>query len=172
MTLPLEAFTIAPVRARAPSDARNAASRAVSLTVGRRLSSVRCSNDGRGPLLGISAKKLAIAGRPTYRSGNGGIVRTASLRSRATNPAMSAASQDSIYRRTSDRRRVPRSDLLYAQVVKHRERGQVGQVSHKAVFGDPTHIAQRLQESVARTSINTSFVERENLCSLINKRLI
>ncbi len=74
--------------------------------------------------------------------------------------------------RFPDRRRVPRSDLLYAQVVKHRERGQVGQVSHKVVFGDPTHIAQRLQESVARTSINTSFVERENLCALINKCLI
>jgi hypothetical protein len=33
MTLPLEAFTIAPVRVRAPSEARKAASRAVSATV-------------------------------------------------------------------------------------------------------------------------------------------
>jgi IS1 family transposase/transposase-like protein len=65
--------------------------------------------------------------------------------------------------RFPDRRRVPPADLLYAQVVKQRERGQVVQVSHKVVFGDPTQIAQRLQESPASTSINTSFVERENL---------
>lgn len=39
--------------------------------------------------------------------------------------------------RFPDRRRVPRSDLLYAQVVKQRERGHVVQVSHKVVFGDP-----------------------------------
>jgi hypothetical protein len=35
MTIPLEAFTIAPVRVRAPSEARKAASRAVSATVGQ-----------------------------------------------------------------------------------------------------------------------------------------
>lgn len=70
------------------------------------------------------------------------------------------------------RRRVPPADLLYAQVVKQRERGQVVQVSHKVVFGDPSQISQRLLESSASSSINTSFVERENLCSLINKRLI
>ena len=61
------------------------------------------------------------------------------------------------------RRRVPPADLLYAQVVKQRERGQVVQVSHKVVFGDPSQISQRLLESSASSSINTSFVERENL---------
>ena len=44
MTAPLEAFTIAPVMVRASSEARKAASRAVSATVVRRLRSVACSN--------------------------------------------------------------------------------------------------------------------------------
>jgi IS1 family transposase/transposase-like protein len=65
--------------------------------------------------------------------------------------------------RFPERRRVPRADLLYAQVVKQRARGQVVKVAHKVVFGDPSQIAQRLQESPASTSINTRFVERENL---------
>ena len=44
MTLPLEAFTSAPVMVRAPSEARKAATRAVSAAVERRLRSVACSN--------------------------------------------------------------------------------------------------------------------------------
>src|SRR5437868_10560752 len=44
MTLPLEAFTIAPVRVRDPSEARKAATRAMSAAVERRLRSVACSN--------------------------------------------------------------------------------------------------------------------------------
>ncbi len=61
------------------------------------------------------------------------------------------------------RRRVPRPDLLYAQVVKQRERGQVVAVSSKVVFGDADRVKQRLASSSVSTSINTSFVERENL---------
>src|SRR6266496_69173 len=61
------------------------------------------------------------------------------------------------------RRRVPRPDLLYAQVVKQRERGQVVAVSSKVVFGDADTVKQRLASSSVSTSINTSFVERENL---------
>lgn len=61
------------------------------------------------------------------------------------------------------RRRVPRPDLLYAQVVKQRERGQVVAVSSKVVFGDADAVNQRLASSSVSTSINTSFVERENL---------
>src|SRR6266496_2227138 len=44
MTLPLEALRIAPVMVRAPSEARKAATRAVSATVGRRPRSVACSD--------------------------------------------------------------------------------------------------------------------------------
>jgi IS1 family transposase/transposase-like protein len=60
-------------------------------------------------------------------------------------------------------RRVPRPDLLYAQVVKQRERGHVLAVSSKVVFGDPDMVKQRLANSSVSTTINTSFVERENL---------
>ena len=59
--------------------------------------------------------------------------------------------------------RVARPDLLYAQVVKERERGQVVAVSSKVVFGDPEIIKQRVVASCVSTAINTSFVERENL---------
>jgi len=61
------------------------------------------------------------------------------------------------------RRRVPHPDLLYAQVVKQRERGQVVAVSSKVVFGDQDAVQHRLATSPASTTINTSFVERENL---------
>jgi IS1 family transposase/transposase-like protein len=61
------------------------------------------------------------------------------------------------------RRRVPRPDLLYAQVVKQRERGQVVAVTSKVVFGDQDAVQRCLATSPASTTINTSFVERENL---------
>jgi len=61
------------------------------------------------------------------------------------------------------RRRVPLPGLLYAQVVKQRQRGQVVAVSHKIVFGDTDQVTTRLAASPASTAINTSFVERENL---------
>ncbi len=59
------------------------------------------------------------------------------------------------------RRAVP-PDLLYAQVVKQRERGSVVAVTTTVVFGDPEAITARLDTSQTSTSINTSFVEREN----------
>jgi len=59
------------------------------------------------------------------------------------------------------RRRAP-SDLLYAQVVKQRDRGTVVAVTTKTVFGDSDAINARLRTSSASTLINTSFVEREN----------
>ena len=61
------------------------------------------------------------------------------------------------------RRRVPRPDLLYAQVVKQRERGQVVAVTRKVVFGEQDALQHRLATSSASTTINTSFVERQNL---------
>jgi IS1 family transposase len=65
--------------------------------------------------------------------------------------------------RYPDQRRMPAPDLLYAQVVKQRERGKVVAVSTKVVFGDATTIQARLASSTTSTLINTSFVERENL---------
>jgi IS1 family transposase len=61
------------------------------------------------------------------------------------------------------RRRVPHPDLLYAQVIKQRERGQVVAVTSKVVFGDADTVKARLASSSVSTTINTSFVERENL---------
>ncbi len=61
------------------------------------------------------------------------------------------------------RRRVPPPDLLYAQVVKQRERGEVVAVTRKVVFGAADAIAARLATLPTSTTVNTSFVERENL---------
>ena len=58
-------------------------------------------------------------------------------------------------------RRAP-LDLLYAQVVKQRERGTVVAVTTKAVFGDMQAINARLANSPVSTTVNTSFVERDN----------
>lgn len=60
-------------------------------------------------------------------------------------------------------RRIAPPDLLYAQVVKQRERGEVIAVSTKVVFGDAAAIQARLATSSASTLVNTSFVERDNL---------
>ncbi len=59
------------------------------------------------------------------------------------------------------RRKAPR-DLLYAQVVKQREHGTVVAVTTKVVFGDAQAITARLHTSSVSTTVNTSFVEREN----------
>jgi hypothetical protein len=61
------------------------------------------------------------------------------------------------------RRRQPLPDLLYAQVVKQRQRGEVVAVTTKVVFGDVATVTARLEASPASTLINTSFVERDNL---------
>jgi IS1 family transposase len=60
-------------------------------------------------------------------------------------------------------RRVPCSGLLYAQVVKVRQKGRVVEVSTKIVFGDADTITDRLTGSPVSNTINTSFVERDNL---------
>jgi IS1 family transposase len=60
-------------------------------------------------------------------------------------------------------RRVPRKELLYAQVVKTRARGRVGAVDHNVVFGDDQRIAECLALLPTSVTINTRFVERENL---------
>lgn len=53
--------------------------------------------------------------------------------------------------------------LWYAQVVKTREKGRVVGVSTRAVFGDPAVIKAYLSTSPTGKTINTSFVERDNL---------
>jgi len=60
-------------------------------------------------------------------------------------------------------RQKPAPDLLYAQVIKKRERGRVVEVSSKVVFGTPEAVAARLAASPVSQTINTSFVERDNL---------
>jgi IS1 family transposase len=60
-------------------------------------------------------------------------------------------------------RRVPLPGLLYAQVVKKRKKGRVVEVGSKVVFGDPDAIADRLAASPVSNTVNTSFVERDNL---------
>ncbi len=61
------------------------------------------------------------------------------------------------------RRRVAPPDLVYAQVVERRERGQVVEVTHKVVFGSAEAVQTCLEASAASSTINTSFVERDNL---------
>jgi IS1 family transposase/transposase-like protein len=54
-------------------------------------------------------------------------------------------------------------DLLYAQVVKLRAHGRVVEVDSKVVFGDPEAITQKLATLPTSETINTSFIERNNL---------
>jgi IS1 family transposase/transposase-like protein len=60
-------------------------------------------------------------------------------------------------------RQRPHPDLLYAQVVKERERGQVVSVCTKVVFGDAKRLEACLKSLPTSQSVNTSFIERENL---------
>jgi IS1 family transposase len=61
------------------------------------------------------------------------------------------------------RRRVAPPELLYAQIVKQRERGAVVSVTPQVVFGDAAAIEARLAQSRTSQAVNTSFVERKNL---------
>jgi IS1 family transposase len=61
------------------------------------------------------------------------------------------------------RRRKPPAGLLYAQVVKRRLKGRVMEVSRQIVFGDADALEAQLAASPTSTTINTSFVERDNL---------
>ena len=65
--------------------------------------------------------------------------------------------------RFPDKRQRPHPELLYAQVVKQRQRGHVVAVSTKVVFGQEERLVACLQNSSTSQMINTSFVERENL---------
>lgn len=60
-------------------------------------------------------------------------------------------------------RLLPPSDLLYAVVVKRREKGRVVEVTRRVVFGSEEEILTRLKASPVSHQINTSYVERNNL---------
>jgi IS1 family transposase len=61
------------------------------------------------------------------------------------------------------RRRRPLPGLLYAQVVKKRAKGRVVGVSTHVVFGTREAVAACLAASPVSHTVNTSFVERDNL---------
>src|SRR5262245_30294670 len=60
-------------------------------------------------------------------------------------------------------RRRPLPSLQYAQVVKRREGGRLMHVSTRVVFGTPEAVAARWAHSPVSSTVNTSFVERDNL---------
>jgi len=56
----------------------------------------------------------------------------------------------------------PPADLLYAQVVKHRRKGRVVNITEKVVFGTEEALQTYLEQSPMSNRINTAFVERQN----------
>ena len=67
---------------------------------------------------------------------------------------------------------LPPSNLHYAQIVKHRSNGRVIDVTTRIICGDEEAIQARLDLSPASQTINTSYVERNNLtCWQCNGRL-
>ena len=60
-------------------------------------------------------------------------------------------------------RRRPPPRLQDAQVVKRREGGRMVHVSTRVVFGTPEAVAVRLAYAPVSSTVNTSFVERDNL---------
>src|SRR5262249_40842926 len=67
------------------------------------------------------------------------------------------------------RRRAP-PNLLYAQIIKRRQGSRVVDVSTQVVFGTPEAVAARLAHSSVSRTINTSFVERDNLAQRQSNR--
>ena len=69
-------------------------------------------------------------------------------------------------------KRLPPAELHYAQVVKRRKGGRVVEVTTKIIFGSEAAVQARLAASTVSQTINTSFVERNNLtCRQCNGRL-
>ena len=58
---------------------------------------------------------------------------------------------------------IPPPELRYAQVVKKREKGRVVSIETAVIFGDPEEVKRCLATSPVSKTINTSFVERNNL---------
>jgi hypothetical protein len=67
---------------------------------------------------------------------------------------------------------LPPSHVHYAQVVKRRQGGHVVQVTTKSIFGSEEAVQHRFAVSPVSQTMNTSFVERNNLtCRQCNGRL-
>src|SRR4030095_9071890 len=60
-------------------------------------------------------------------------------------------------------KRLAPADLQYAQVIKRRKSGRVVEVTTKIIFGSEAAVQARLAASPVTQTINTSFVERNNL---------
>src|SRR5262245_53555547 len=60
-------------------------------------------------------------------------------------------------------KRLPPAALHDAQVVKRRTSGRVVEVTTKIIFGSEAAVQARLGASTVSQTINTSFVERNNL---------
>jgi IS1 family transposase len=56
----------------------------------------------------------------------------------------------------------PSLDLLYAQIVKHRRKGRVVNITEKIVFGTAEMLQAYLDRSPVSQHLNTAFVERHN----------
>lgn len=54
-------------------------------------------------------------------------------------------------------------DLVYSQVHKYREKGKVKRIEKKIIFGTESQVKDNLHQSPVSNSVNTSFVERNNL---------
>ncbi len=55
------------------------------------------------------------------------------------------------------------SSLIYTQVHKYRERGRVTKIDTHLIFGTATQVKGLLLDSPVSNSVNTTFVERNNL---------
>lgn len=60
-------------------------------------------------------------------------------------------------------RRVAHSDLKYAVVHKTRKGSKVIKVERKVIYGNKSEILDMLKQSPVSSTINTSFIERNNL---------
>ncbi len=58
--------------------------------------------------------------------------------------------------------KVPAPDLRYATVVETRQKGRVGKVDFRVVFGSELSVRAALMCSTVSRAINTAFVERQN----------
>ncbi len=60
-------------------------------------------------------------------------------------------------------KKVPHKDLKYAVVHKQRKGGKVVKVTRKVVYGKEEEIMKRIEASSVSRTINTAFIERNNL---------
>ncbi len=60
-------------------------------------------------------------------------------------------------------KKVPPPDLLYAQVIKHKKNDEVVSIKKRVVFGNEEKILNTLKQNGNAITINTSYVERNNL---------